>query len=126
MKIAEHVEARVKLDMPINIHLTGCPNSCAQHYIGDIGLVGAKVPVGDDGDTVDGFHIVLGGGFGADAAIGREVWRDVKVEDCPAAVETLLKGYLKHRSGKAETFGAFTRRHETDALKKLLVPAAAA
>ena len=126
MKIAEHVEARVKLDMPINIHLTGCPNSCAQHYIGDIGLVGAKVPVGDDGDTVDGFHIVLGGGFGADAAIGREVWRDVKVEDCPAAVETLLKGYLKHRSGKAETFGAFTRRHETDALKKLLVPGAAA
>ena len=126
MKIAEHIDARLTLDTPINIHLTGCPNSCAQHYIGDIGLVGARVPVGDEGDTVEGFHIVLGGGYGHEAAIGREVWRDVKVEDCPAAVEALLRGYLQHRAGPAETFGAFTRRHETDALKQLLIPGAAA
>jgi ferredoxin-nitrite reductase len=122
MKIAAHVDAKLKLDTPINIHLTGCPNSCAQHYIGDIGLIGAKVPVGDDGDTVEGFHIVLGGGFGADAAIAHDIWRDVKTEDCPAAVETLLSGYLKHRSGPKETFGAFSRRHDAETLKALLVP----
>jgi ferredoxin-nitrite reductase len=122
MKIAAHVDAKLKLETPINIHLTGCPNSCAQHYIGDIGLIGAKVPVGDDGDTVEGFHIVLGGGFGADAAIAQDIWRDVKTEDCPAAVETLLAGYLKHRSGPKETFGAFSRRHDAETLKALLVP----
>src|SRR5204862_6495252 len=48
-EIVPHVEARLSLDSPINIHLTGCPNSCAQAYIGDIGLVGCKVPVGEDG-----------------------------------------------------------------------------
>ena len=41
-EIARWCEARVALDGPINIHLTGCPNSCAQHYVGDIGLVGTQ------------------------------------------------------------------------------------
>ncbi len=47
--IAQFVESRAGLDQPINIHVTGCHHSCAQHYIGDIGLIGAKIPVGDDG-----------------------------------------------------------------------------
>ena len=46
--IADHLEARLALDQPVNIHLTGCHHSCAQHYIGDIGLLGAKVAVGED------------------------------------------------------------------------------
>ena len=41
--LARHLQKKLQLDQPINIHLTGCPNSCAQHYIGDIGLLGAKV-----------------------------------------------------------------------------------
>ena len=52
------------LDDPINIHLTGCPNSCAQHYIGDIGLLGVKVQISEEGDQVEGYHIHIGGGFG--------------------------------------------------------------
>ena len=110
MAIAEWVEARVGLDTPINVHLTGCPNSCAQHYIGDIGLIGCRVPIPDSDDTVEGFHVHVGGGFGADAAIGREIYRDVKVEDCPRVVERLLRAYLAARSDASETFLAFTRR----------------
>ncbi len=72
----------MQLDSPINIHLTGCHHSCAQHYIGDIGLIGARVAINDDGDTVDGFHIHVGGGYGPDAAIGREIYRDVKSDQC--------------------------------------------
>jgi len=45
LELADYLEKRVDLDQPINIHLTGCPNSCAQHYMGDIGLLGAKVLV---------------------------------------------------------------------------------
>ena len=67
--------------MPINIHLTGCPNSCAQHYIGDIGLLGTKVSVEDD--MVEGYHLFLGGGYGAEQDVGREIYRDVKAEDAP-------------------------------------------
>ena len=48
----------------LNIHLTGCHHSCAQHYIGDIGLLGAKVATEPDGEeTVEGYHVYLGGGY---------------------------------------------------------------
>jgi ferredoxin-nitrite reductase len=121
--IAEHVEARLALDVPINIHLTGCPNSCAQHYIGDIGLIGVKVSVGDDGDTVEGYDIVVGGGFAENAAIGRELWRGVPADLCPPHVEALLRAYLAERIGAAESFQAFTLRVGADWLKAL-APAA--
>ena len=118
-EIAEWCEARVAIDSAVNIHLTGCPNSCAQHYVGDIGLLGARVAVSEDGDTVEGYHIHVGGGFGPDAGIGREIYRDVKAEDAPRTVERMLKAYLAHRAGAREPFFAFTRRHELDALKAM-------
>jgi ferredoxin-nitrite reductase len=118
-EIARWCEPRVQLDTPVNIHLTGCPNSCAQHYVGDIGLLGARVQVSDDGDTVEGYHIHVGGGFGPDAGIGREIYRDVKAEDAPTTVERMLKAYLHHRACEQETFFAFTRRHELEALKTM-------
>jgi ferredoxin-nitrite reductase len=117
--IAKHVEANLDMDQPVNIHLTGCHHSCAQHYIGDIGLIGARVPVNEEGDTVEGFHIFVGGGYGANAKIGRELWRDVKAEDCPRAVEKLLRAYLAHRAEPAEQFFAFANRHDIDTLQRL-------
>ncbi len=119
-RIAAHVEGKLEINQPINIHLTGCPNSCAQHYIGDIGLVGCRITINDEGDTVEGFHIVAGGGYGANAAIGKEICRDVKTEDCPVVVEKLLRVYLAGRLSEDETLQAFTRRHEADALKRLI------
>lgn len=124
-EIATWCEQRVALDGPVNIHLTGCHHSCAQHYIGDIGLIGARVAVGDDGDTVEGYHIHVGGGFGRDAAIGRELFRDVKAADAPRAVEHMLKGYLAHRASMDENFLAFTRRHEIDALRGMFAAGSA-
>ncbi len=108
----------MQLDGPVNIHLTGCHHSCAQHYIGDIGLIGARVSTSEEGDTVDGYHIHVGGGFGPDAAIGREIYRDVKADTAPQTVERMLKGYLTNRTD-GETFLAFTRRHEVEALKTM-------
>jgi ferredoxin-nitrite reductase len=115
--IANWCESRVKLDQPINIHLTGCHHSCAQHYIGDIGLIGARVAVNDDGDTVDGYHIVVGGGFGTSAGIGRELFRDVKADAAPRLVEHLLNAYLARRADADESFHHFTGRHEIATLK---------
>jgi ferredoxin-nitrite reductase len=48
MAIASYLEPRFELEHPLNIHVTGCPNSCAQHYLGDIGLLGTGVDSGDD------------------------------------------------------------------------------
>jgi ferredoxin-nitrite reductase len=116
-EIARWCEARVELDGPVNIHLTGCHHSCAQHYIGDVGLIACRVPTSEDGDTVEGYHIHVGGAFGPDATLGRELFHDVKAEDAPATVERMLKAYLAHRVAPDETFLAFTRRHEIEALK---------
>jgi ferredoxin-nitrite reductase len=117
-EIAAWCEQRVELDTPINIHLTGCHHSCAQHYISDIGLIGAKVPVSEEGDTVEGYHIFVGGGFGPQAGIGQEIFHDVKAEDAPRRVESLLRAYLTHRAG-GETFLAFSRRNDVAAFKAM-------
>lgn len=118
-EIAAWCDERVPLETPVNIHLTGCHHSCAQHYIGDIGLIGARVPVNDDGDTVDGYHLLVGGGFGTDATMGRELFQNVKAEDAPRTVERVLKAYVAHRASEDETFVAFAKRTEIDALKRM-------
>jgi ferredoxin-nitrite reductase len=119
-EIGDWCETRVPIETPLNIHLTGCHHSCAQHYISDIGLLAAKVPVGsDDDDPVEGYHLYAGGGFGPDADIGQEVYRDVKAEDAPKTVEKLLKAYLANRVSAEETFLTFSRRHDGEALRKL-------
>jgi ferredoxin-nitrite reductase len=116
-EIAQWCEARVAIDTPVNIHLTGCHHSCAQHYIGDIGLIACKVEEGEE--QIEGYHITVGGGFGSDAVIGREVYRDVKAQDAPRRVEDMLKAYLSNREASTETFLAFARRHDVDALKTM-------
>jgi ferredoxin-nitrite reductase len=118
-EIARWCEERVTIDNPINIHLTGCHHSCAQHYIGDVGLIACRVQVTEDGDTVEGYHVHVGGGAGPDAGLAREIYRDVKAEDAPKTVERMLKAYVAHRAPD-ETFLAFTRRHEVDQLKAMI------
>lgn len=117
--IATWCEARVALDTPLNVHLTGCHHSCAQHYIGDIGLLAAKVATNDEGDTVEGYHLTTGGGFGPDAGIGQEVYRDIKADDAPKIVERLLRAYMSNRVSPEETFVQFSRRHDAETLRAL-------
>jgi ferredoxin-nitrite reductase len=117
--IGDWCDGRVEVDTPLNIHLTGCHHSCAQHYISDIGLIAAKVPVGDTDDTVEGYHLFAGGGFGPNAEIGQEIYHDLKAEDAPQTVEKLLKAYMAHRAGPSETFLTFARRHDGESLRKL-------
>src|SRR5512132_3699003 len=123
LAIADYLETRIALDQPVNIHLTGCANSCAQHYIGDIGLLGAKVAVDAEGEeTVEGYHVHVGGGFAAEPAIGRELYRDIKAEHLPALIERMLAAYLARRDGENETFRAFTARHSIEHLQALFDP----
>jgi ferredoxin-nitrite reductase len=118
-EIGDWCEPRVNVNTPLNIHLTGCHHSCAQHYISDIGLIAAKVPGATEDDQVEGYHLFAGGGFGPQADIGQGVYRDVKAEDAPKTVERLLKAYLTHRASAEETFLTFARRHDGETLRKL-------
>src|SRR5262249_15650565 len=56
-EIARWCETRVALDTPVNIHLTGCHHSCAQHFVSEIGLLACKVQESPDGDAVEGYHV---------------------------------------------------------------------
>jgi ferredoxin-nitrite reductase len=118
-EIAAWCETRVALDVPVNIHLTGCHHSCAQHFVSEIGLLACKVQENEEADPVEGYHVLIGGGFGPYAALGRELYRDVKAEDAPQTIERILKAYLAHRASKDESFIDFARRHEIDALKAM-------
>jgi ferredoxin-nitrite reductase len=116
LSLAEHLQGRLQLDRPINIHVTGCPNSCAQHYVGDIGLQGVKVASGSA--SGEGYNIVLGGGTGEHAGIGREVFKGISFGEVPALLERILKVYLERRIAN-ESFLGFTRRHELKQLQEM-------
>lgn len=119
LAIAAYLEARVVLDDPINIHLTGCHHSCAQHHIGDIGLLGAKVEQGEG--QVEGYHIYVGGGVAAagEQAIARELYRGVPFAEVPATLERMLAAYLRRRTGPGERFLVFCKKRDIEALKLL-------
>ena len=114
--LGDYLNQRLQLDQPVNIHLTGCPNSCAQHYIGDIGLQGVKVNVA--GSSVEGYNVVFGGGCGAEAGIARDVFKGISFSELPSLLERVLKAYLAKRQPN-ETFTSFTRRHEVKQLQEM-------
>jgi ferredoxin-nitrite reductase len=117
VELARYLEKRVKLDQPINIHLTGCPNSCAQHYIGDIGLLGAKVSL--SGEQVEAYHVLLGGKCVGDQVLGREVFHGIPFSQVPPLLERVLKTYLERRKDRQETFVQFTGRHSVKELQEM-------
>jgi ferredoxin-nitrite reductase len=117
LEVIKQLEKRLELDQPVNIHVTGCPNSCAQHYMGDIGCLGTKTKL--NGESLDAYHIFVGGGFAKNQAIGRQVFSGVTAQELPGAIEKMLRTYLKHRTSKAETFQQFTTRHEVGRLQEL-------
>jgi ferredoxin-nitrite reductase len=115
LAIADHLDAALRVDTPLNIHLTGCPNSCAQHAVADIGLLGAKVGEAQ----LEGYHVYAGGGFGDRRGLGREILRDVPADEVPRALERLLRAYLDQRASADEPFQAFANRQNAESLRAI-------
>jgi ferredoxin-nitrite reductase len=110
------LEDRIAVDKPINIHLTGCHNSCAQHYIADIGLLGAKVERGED--TVEGYDLHVGGGAGRHQAIGRLIVPGIAADELPPRVLALLRAWMTER-GPDEGFQAWSARQSDTRLAEI-------
>jgi ferredoxin-nitrite reductase len=93
------------------VFVSGCPNSCAQHQIGDIGLAGSKVRV--DGATTDGYQVYLGADLAA-REVGVVVGR-VAERDLDAAVSAVVGTWeaLRH---PGEAIGPMARRLGADAI----------
>jgi ferredoxin-nitrite reductase len=93
---------------PLRLALDGCPHACAHHWVGDIGFQGSTVR-DDTGKRQQAYEIYLRGGLGADAAIGRALFRRVPTDELDGVVEGLVAGWLDGRQPD-ESFRAFTDR----------------
>ncbi len=112
--LIKHLGKRKETDCAMNIHFTGCPNSCAQHYCGDIGLQGVKLQ-----DGGEGYHMVVGGGMDDEQGIGRELFRGIRAEEVNTTVTRILDVFEQKRS-LGETFVQWTRRHSLKELQEFL------
>jgi ferredoxin-nitrite reductase len=114
--LANLLDARFPSESPnglhqaVNLHVTGCHHSCAQHYIGDIGLMGVKV------SGEEGYQVLIGGGADADQGLARELIPAIRFNELPAKMENLLGAYTRLRTTE-ESFLQFTRRHQISSLK---------
>jgi sulfite reductase (ferredoxin) len=103
-------------DVPISIHLNGCPNACARTQVADIGLKG-QIVTDAEGNQVEGFQVHLGGGLGLDAGFGRKL-RGLKVTSAELGeyVERLVRRFLAQRA-EGERFAQWVLRAEEADLK---------
>lgn len=102
---------------PLTINMNGCPNSCAHHWVNDIGLRGTKEmrTVGSE----EGFTIYVGGSLEGAGHLGEDL-QDVTIRELVPTLRQLLQIYLQHRRSGAERFGDFTRRVGITQLRELL------
>jgi sulfite reductase (ferredoxin) len=116
--LVEEMETRLpEFDQQLKLHVTGCPNSCGQHWIADVGIEGKKIK--HNGALVDAYYFCVGGSAGGNAAIARPVGYRCPATLVPESLERLLRGYLKDRRVN-ESLRAFLGRNSNDDLRALL------
>jgi sulfite reductase (ferredoxin) len=98
----------------LKLHITGCPNSCGQHWIADIGIEGKKIK--QDGRMVDAYYFCVGGGVGEFASIGRPVGYRCAASDVPDAIERLLREFNERRDS-GENLRRFFARHSNEQIR---------
>jgi sulfite reductase (ferredoxin) len=110
--LVEELEERLPgFNQHFKLHVAGCPNSCGQHWIADIGLEGKKLKV--NGSMVDAYYFCLGGALGLNQGVARPVGYRCAATEVPDAIERLLRRYLAE-GNPGENLRQFFARH-TDA-----------
>jgi sulfite reductase (ferredoxin) len=113
--LVEELDARLPgFEQHLKLNVTGCPNSCGQHWIADIGLEGKKVKV--DGKFEDAYYFCIGGSVGKFASISRPVGYRCPAAEVPTAIERLLRRYLELRE-PGENLRRFFARHSNEEVR---------
>jgi len=116
--LVEEMEDRLPgFDQQLSLHVTGCPNSCGQHWIADVGLEGKKLK--HEGKLADAWSFALGGALGVHSGVARLVNYRCLSTDVPDALERLFRRYLETRSGD-ENLRAWFAAHSNDELRGIL------
>jgi sulfite reductase beta subunit-like hemoprotein len=118
-QLNNYLEGAVAMDDPVRISVTGCPNSCGQHHICDVGLEGSLTTI--DGVKRETFQVFLGGGVGAHESFGRRVGVRIPSDELAKRLALLFARYKEDRSG-GETFQEFCLRHSNEELAEFLAP----
>jgi sulfite reductase (ferredoxin) len=101
----------------LKLHITGCPNSCGQHWIADIGIEGKKLKV--DGRMVDAYYFCVGGSVGEFASIARPVGYRCAASEVPDAIERMLHEFNEQRA-PGENLRRFFARHSNEQIRAWL------
>ncbi len=88
LAIAKELETELSIPKPVRIHWTGCPNSCGQPQVAEIGLMGTKVR--KNGKMVDAVNLYMGGKVGKDAQLGTCIQKSIPCEDLKPILRNLL------------------------------------
>ena len=116
--LVEELEERLPgFDQHLKLHVTGCPNSCGQHWIADIGIEGKKIKL--NGRMVDAYYFCLGGALGLNQAIARAVGYRCPATEVPESIERLLRRYLAE-GNEGENLRHFFARHTDTELRDYL------
>ncbi len=116
--LVEELEERLPgFDQHLKLHVTGCPNSCGQHWIADVGIEGKKIKVHDR--MVDAYYFCVGGALGLHQATARPVGYRCAATEVPDALERLLGRYLAERE-PGENLRRFFTRHSDTELREFL------
>ena len=115
--VEELEESLPEFDEQLRLNVTGCPNSCGQHRLADIGLEGKKIKV--NGEMADAYYFCLGGSVGQHAAFGRPIGYRCPAVETPEAIERLLRHYLIRRNER-ENLRQFFARHSDAELRAFL------
>jgi sulfite reductase (ferredoxin) len=116
--LVEELEERLPgFEQHLKLHVTGCPNSCGQHWIADIGIEGKKIKVGDR--LEDAYYFCVGGAVGLHQSIARPVGYRCLATEVPDAIERLLRRYLDDRQDN-ENLRKFFARHTDIELREFL------
>jgi sulfite reductase (ferredoxin) len=116
--LVEELDERLPgFEQHLKLHVTGCPNSCGQHWIADIGIEGKKLKVGDE--MVDAYYFCLGGAVGKYQSIARPIGYRCAAGEVPLAIERLLRRYLADQQ-PSENLRQFFSRHADTQLREFL------
>ena len=105
--------------LKIHIKISGCPNSCGQHHIADIGFYGNARKIGEQ--QAPFYQLMLGGQVGADGVRFARQVMPLPARPIPAVIREILAFYKEARQ-PSETFSAWTARIADEAIVSRLRP----
>ena len=121
--LVDELETRLpEFDQQLRLNVTGCPNSCGQHWIADIGIEGKKIK--HNGTLHDAYYFCVGGSLGTHQRVARPVGYRCLATEVPDSLERLLRHYMTGRtvseSREAEDLRSYFARSSDEELRTVL------